>query len=88
MGQITIYLDSETEKKMINTIKKSGKSKSKWVAELIREKTAGSWPENIINLAGAWSDLPTAEEIRREADPLPTPVRDLLLLHSFQPSSQ
>jgi len=65
MGQITIYLDSETEKKMINTVKKSGKSKSKWVADLIREKTARSWPENIINLAGAWSDLPTAEEIRK-----------------------
>ena len=65
MGQITIYLDSETEKKMINTVKKSGKSKSKWVADLIRGKTAGSWPENIINLAGAWSDLPTAEEIRK-----------------------
>ena len=32
---------------------------------LIREKTAGSWPENIINLAGAWSDMPTAEEIRK-----------------------
>ena len=31
-----------------------------------REKTAGSWPENIINLAGAWSDLPTAEEIRKD----------------------
>jgi hypothetical protein len=65
MGQITIYLDSETEKKMINTVKKSGKSKSKWIAELIREKTNRSWPENIINLAGAWSDLPTAEEIRK-----------------------
>jgi hypothetical protein len=65
MGQITIYLDSETEKKMINTVKKSGKSKSKWIAELIREKTAGSWPENIIKLAGAWSDLPTAEETRK-----------------------
>ena len=66
MGQITIYLDSETEKKMINKIKKSGKSKSKWIADLIREKTASSWPENIVNLAGAWSDLPTAEEIRKE----------------------
>ena len=65
MGQITIYLDSETEKKMTNTIKKSGKSKSKWIADLIREKTAGSLPENIINLAGAWSDMPTAEEIRK-----------------------
>jgi hypothetical protein len=65
MGQITIYLDSETEKKMTDTIKKSGKSKSKWIADLIREKTAGSWPENIINLAGAWSDMPTSEEIRK-----------------------
>ena len=69
MGQITIYLDSETEKKMINTVKKSGKSKSKWVADLIREKTAGSWPENIVKLAGAWSDLPTAEEIRWNTGP-------------------
>ena len=31
-----------------------------------REKTADSWPENINNLAGAWSDLPTAEEIRKD----------------------
>ena len=54
-----------SRKKMTDTIKKSGKSKSKWIADLIREKTAGSWPENIINLAGAWSDLPTAEEIRK-----------------------
>jgi hypothetical protein len=66
MGQITIYLDSKTEKKMINTVKKSGKSKSKWVADLIREKTSGSWPENIIDLAGSWSDMPTAEEIRKD----------------------
>ena len=65
MGQITIYLDSETEKKMINTVIKSGKSKSKWVADLVREKTADSWPENIVNLAGAWSDLPTVKEIRQ-----------------------
>ena len=65
MGQITIYLDSETEKRMINMVKKSGKSKSKWVADLIKEKTADSWPENIISFAGAWSDLPSAEEIRK-----------------------
>ena len=65
MGQITFYLDSETEKRMINIVKKSGKSKSKWVADLIREKTAGSWPENIVNLVGAWSDALRAEKIRK-----------------------
>jgi hypothetical protein len=39
-------------------------SKSKWISNLIKEKTASSWPENIIMLAGTWSDMPTAEEIR------------------------
>jgi hypothetical protein len=43
-----------------------GTSKSKWIAELIREKASTTWPENLVSLAGAWKDLPTAEEIRRE----------------------
>lgn len=64
MGQVTIYLDAETENKMLNMIEKSGLSKSKWIAELIREKTANVWPENVKKLAGAWKDLPVAEEIR------------------------
>ena len=64
MGQVTIYLDDNTEKKMINMVEKSGISKSKWIAELIREKTSITWPENVRKLAGAWKDLPSAEEIR------------------------
>ena len=64
MGQVTIYIDDKTEKKMANMVEKSGISKSKWITELIREKTATTWPENIIRLAGAWKDLPSAEEIR------------------------
>jgi hypothetical protein len=51
---------------MMNMVEKSGISKSKWIAELIREKTSTTWPENIVRLAGAWKDLPTAEEIRDE----------------------
>ena len=66
MGQVTIYIDAEIEKKMTAMVKKSGKSKSKWISELIREKTARSWPENFIKLAGAWADMPTAEEIRKD----------------------
>lgn len=64
MGQVTIYLDDTTEKKMLNMVEKSGISKSKWIAELIREKTTTTWPENVVRLAGAWKDLPTADEIR------------------------
>jgi hypothetical protein len=65
MGQITIYLDTETEKKMHKMIKKKGVSKSRWIAELIREKTSNTWPESIIKLSGAWKDFPNAEDIRK-----------------------
>ena len=65
MGQVTIYLDSETEKKMNIMSKKLGMSKSKWISNLIKEKITTSWPENIVKLAGAWKDLSTAEEIRK-----------------------
>jgi hypothetical protein len=65
MGQITIYLDAETEKRLSNAVKDGGVSKSRWIADLIKEKVATSWPENIAALAGAWSDMLTAEEIRK-----------------------
>jgi len=64
MGQITIYLDAETEKRLTRAIKKGGISKSRWIADLIKEKVATNWPGNVVALAGAWSDLPTADEIR------------------------
>jgi hypothetical protein len=64
MGQVTIYLDQDTETKMLRMIKKSGISKSKWIAELIKEKTTTTWPENVIELAGAWKDIPPVEDLR------------------------
>lgn len=65
MGQITIYLDAETEKRLSRAIKNGGISRSRWIADLIKEKVDTSWPENIAALAGAWSDMPTVEEIRK-----------------------
>ena len=64
MGQVTLYLDNETESKMKSAAKAAGVSQSRWVVELIREKTATQWPESVVRLAGAWADFPTAEEIR------------------------
>ena len=57
MGQVTIYLDNETEQKMLSMIKKSGISKSRWIAEIIKKKTTDTWPEHIVQLAGAWRIL-------------------------------
>ena len=64
MGQVTIYIDNDTERKLLQMIQKRGVSKSKWIADLIREKASTTWPENVAELAGAWKDLPTAEQIR------------------------
>lgn len=65
MGQLTIYLDSDTEKTLEKIVRKKGLSKSKWIRQLIREKAATSWPDHIAALAGAWSDFPTVEENRK-----------------------
>ena len=65
MGQVTIYLDSRVEDRMRRVVKSSNLSQSKWIAHLIEEKIKNDWPESVIELAGAWKDMPTAEEIRR-----------------------
>lgn len=65
MGQVTIYIDEQTEKKLQHLVEKSGISKSKWIAQLIEQKSATTWPAGIIELAGAWKDFPVAEEIRK-----------------------
>ena len=64
MGQVTLYLDPETVERMKVAAKAAGVSQSRWVAELIRDKTATEWPASIARLAGAWSDLPSLEELR------------------------
>jgi len=67
MGQVTIYLDDRTEAEMNSAVKAAGISKSKWVARVIHEKAGSEWPESVAQLAGAWPDFPTAEEIRQAA---------------------
>lgn len=67
MGQVTIYIDNETESKLNAIIGGLNVSKSKWISDLIRAKTADSWPESIVKMAGAWNDFPSAETIRETA---------------------
>lgn len=72
MGQVTLYLDEQTEDRMRQAAAEAGLSQSRWVAELIRRRTDTEWPESIRRMAGAWADFPTAEEIRSgQGDDLP-----------------
>lgn len=66
MGQITIYLDDETEKKMIANAKVMNLSKSKWVATVIREKLVDQWPDTVRELPGSWDDYPSPDELRSD----------------------
>jgi len=70
MGQVTIYLDEETEKKMVANAKAMGVSKSRWIAKAIREKLVDEWPATVRALPGSWPDFPTLDELRagRDAD--------------------
>lgn len=72
MGQVTLYLDVDTEAKLREAAKAAGISQSQWVARLIRERTSSQWPDSVSRLAGAWADFPTAEELRSgEVEDLP-----------------
>lgn len=48
MAQLTLYLDDATEQLMEEAISASGVSRSRWGAELIREKLAQQWPEEVL----------------------------------------
>lgn len=65
MGQVTIYLDDETESRLKASARSQGVPVSRWIAELVRERTATEWPEEVRRLAGAWPDFPDAETLRR-----------------------
>lgn len=65
MGQITIYLDEATERVLQIEAEAAHLSRSQWVARIIRKQVAAAWPEDVVRLAGAWKDLPEAEELRK-----------------------
>lgn len=65
MAQVTIYLDDETVARLRAAARAAGQSMSAWLADLVRARTRQEWPEEVARLAGAWKDLPTAEELRR-----------------------
>ena len=69
MGQVTIYLDDESEKRLKSAAKAAGVPVSRWVAQIVREKTRTVRPESVRQLAGTWSDdFPELEDIRRNED--------------------
>ena len=67
MGQVTLYMDDDTLARVREAAEAAGLSMSAWLAQLVRERTLREWPAEVTALAGAWRDLPTAEEMRASA---------------------
>jgi hypothetical protein len=65
MGQVTIYLDDETEQRARAAARSGGVSLSKWVGDRIRQGTRAEWSPSFRALAGAWQDAPSARQIRK-----------------------
>ena len=63
MPQLAIYVDDDLSKKLKKAIKASGKSRSKWVADLIKAKLVNEWPEGFFKLAGSWEGEETTDQI-------------------------
>jgi len=64
MPQITIYLDEETARRMEASVRKAGISKSRWIADAVRSKSADEWTQEIKDMVGSWDDFPESDEIR------------------------
>lgn len=65
MAQLTLYLDDETAARVKRAADEAGLSRSRWVAAIIRQKTATEWPASFRRLIGEWGDdVPEVEEIR------------------------
>jgi hypothetical protein len=71
MGQITIYLDSESEAKARESAEIMNISLDKRIADLIIQETSAHWPESVKKLAGSWPDFPSPEERSPSVCPYP-----------------
>jgi hypothetical protein len=66
VAQITIYLDDAAERRVKMAARKAGVSVSRWVADLVENRTRTEWPAEVLELAGAWPDFPDLEELRAQ----------------------
>jgi hypothetical protein len=64
MGQVTIYLDEDSEVKARTAAQAEGVSLSKWIAQRIQRGVRAEWPAFMQELAGTWAEFPSAETIR------------------------
>ena len=64
MAQVTIYLNANAERRLKAAARRAGVSVSRWVGELVENRTRTDWPVEARELAGAWPDFPDLRDLR------------------------
>lgn len=63
MPQLSLYLPDELMARLRIRATEASVSLSAFVTELLESELADAWPEAVANLAGAWPDFPTREDL-------------------------
>lgn len=71
MAQVTLYLDEATEALLNEAADANGVSKSRWVADLIRQYAHHTWPAECVALAGRFPDFPLRDDSASAPQDLP-----------------
>jgi hypothetical protein len=74
MADITLSLDEETIRRMRAAAEVAGLSLSAWLARVVGTPVHREWPPEVLALAGAWREFPTADELRANQPPDTTRV--------------
>lgn len=73
MAQIVLTLDDEVLEKVLHQAKAENLSSTSWLDKLIKQRVGmlnqpnqvnSYWSSDVQELAGAWQDFPTLEDIR------------------------
>jgi hypothetical protein len=69
MSRLTIYLPDDIATRATEAAKAQRVSVSRWIAEQAVRHLDDTWPEGVLNAAGAIPDFPSLLEIRRGYGP-------------------
>lgn len=63
MPQLSLYLPDELMAQLRERAEEAHVSLSAFVTEVLERELKDVWPESVTELAGAWPDFPTRDEL-------------------------
>ncbi|MDX1536942.1 CopG family transcriptional regulator [Arsukibacterium sp.] len=64
MTRITINLDNELIQQVKQAAAEAKMTQNQWLASLIQQRLANTWPQTVRDMAGSWQEFPQQEELR------------------------